>query len=314
MMMLSGADIEALMRPGDWLAAARAAMLVAAGSDGPIAPRAIVSVPPVEGLLAVMPGWLPDTPAYGAKIVSVSERPKRLGGQPHQGVIVLFDAGTGMPAAILDATAITERRTAWASALATDLLARGDARTLAVLGTGVQARAHIEALRHVRRFADVRVWGRSPDHATALAAHTGGRATLSVAEALAGADVVCTVTAARAPLFEDGAIEDGVHVNAVGASIPGYRELPTGFVARSDLWVDHPASAAAQADDLRAALGNDATRVLRPLGLLLGQARVRDGRATLFRSVGVVAQDLCAAAFCVERARAEGRGVELAFA
>lgn len=304
--LLDGDAIDALMRPEDWLLAARQALIASARGDDTIAPRQLTPIPPIKGVLATMPGWLADQAVYGIKVVSVSERPKAYGRQPHQGFVAIFDSETGLPLGLLDATRITERRTAWISAAAVDALAPPRLETLAVLGTGAQAAAHIGAFRHVRRFARLRIWGRDFGRAKALAKRHGGEAVKDIGAALAGADLVCTTTSARKPLFEPEMVADRALICSPGASVPGYRELPAALVARAELWVDHPASVAAQADDVREAFGTDCTNRLQPLGALLTGGERGVGRPTLFRSVGVIAQDLTAAALCLARASAEG--------
>ena len=303
---LSGDVIDALMRPEDWLAAARGAMIASARNDRTSAPRALLSVADGAALLAMMPGWLVDKPFYGLKVVSVSDLPRASDAEPHQGVVLVFDSRTGLPAALLDATRITLRRTAWCSALATDILAPPDARVLAILGTGAQALAHVAALRAVRPFSRVLIWGRDAQRAAKVAAAIDGQAVNTAEDAVRVADVICTVTAARSALFDVSALKPTAHINAVGASVPGFRELTDALVAAVPMWVDHPASVAAQADDVRGAFGDNCASRLWPLGGAIAGPR-GDGRGqTLYRAVGVVAQDLWAAAIAVDRASAAG--------
>ncbi len=308
---LSGADILRLMRPSDWLQAARDGLVAAAADPAGVEPRRLAPVTSSGGVLAAMLGSTAGSPWYGAKVVSVSDRPKALGEQPHQGAVLLFDGRTGGLRALADGAVVTQWRTAWASAAATDRLARPDARVLGVVGTGAQAVAHGRAAAHVRRFERISVWGRDAERAAA-AAREIAQATGVTAEVrrdlpplLAQSDVVCTTTAARQPLFEDGDLPAGVHVNAVGASTPGHCELPPALLLRSDVYVDHLASALAQADDLRAAWPEGP-----PVGRLrlIGDALAAEGRPprdesrpSIFRSVGVITQDLAAVARCLER-------------
>jgi ornithine cyclodeaminase/alanine dehydrogenase-like protein (mu-crystallin family) len=243
----------------------------------------------------------------------------------HQGLVTLFDGETGVPTAILDASAITAVRTAAVTAVATALLARHDARTLAVLGAGTQARAHLRALAHVRDFRQVRVYAPTRAHAEALVEQAGvARAEVGVAasaeEAVSGADVVVTATSAREPVLRHAWLKQGTHVNAVGASTPQARELDTATVAASALFCDSRQSLRHEAREYQLAISE---------GLIAGEEHVRgelgevlaglapgrrdDGELTLFRSLGLAVEDLAAAelAVAVARERAIGTEVEL---
>ena len=180
--------------------------------------RAVLPVAPHQGFFAVMPAY---AGALGAKLVTFY--PQNVGIHTHHAVIVLFKAETGEPLAMMDGRLITEMRTAAASAVATQWLARADASVLAILGSGVQAKSHLAALRHVRSFKEVRVW--SPRNAPAFAHRHGVKAVATGAEAVRGADVVVVATSATTPVLQGRWLSPGTHVNAVGATRPNWREL-----------------------------------------------------------------------------------------
>ncbi|MES3027268.1 MAG: ornithine cyclodeaminase family protein [Pseudomonadota bacterium] len=262
---------------------------------------------------AIMPAALSERGVFGAKLVSVFADGH--GRKAHEGLVVLFDADTGAPVCLADAAEITAIRTAAASAVATDALARADASVLAVLGIGKQAAAHIQAISKVRNLGEVRVWGRSPARAEAfatdMAAQTGlrVRAFASVGEATQGADIVCTVTAAVDPILTLASLAPGAHVNAVGSSGPGQAEIASDLVAASRFIVDHRQHVLAHGGEfLRAKaaglVGDD--HIAAELGEVLSGARL--GRTgpddiTLYKSLGHAAQDLAATAWLHQYAR-----------
>lgn len=258
----------------------------------------------------VMPGAL-DGAGFGAKLVSVFASAATTG-RSHQGVIVLFDRADGAPACIIDAGEVTAIRTACASAVATDALARSDATRLAILGTGEQAWHHALALRHVRPLSHVAVWGRDPGKARELADRISSELGIpthapgSVREATLGADIACTVTAASEPILHFDDVAAGCHVNAVGSSRAGPVEVDPLFVSRARFIPDHREGVLAQgAEFLRArALGlADDANVGPEIGLVLsGDApgRTDPREVTVYKSLGSIVQDLACAAWLRE--------------
>jgi thiomorpholine-carboxylate dehydrogenase len=243
---------------------------------------------PVEshGFFAVMPAY---TGALGAKLVTFF--PDNRDVPTHHALIVLFRPETGEPIAVLDGRLITEMRTAAASAVATDLLARRDASVLAILGSGVQARSHLEALQLVRPVREVRVW--SPRSARAFAERHGAIAAESAETAVRGADIVVVATSARTPVLHGAWLAPGAHVNAVGAVRPDWRELDDETLRRARLYVDSRAAAMQEAGDVIAAGAPFAE-----LGEVVAGTRPGRGseeEVTLFKSVGVAVEDLVAA-------------------
>ncbi|RYD91257.1 MAG: ornithine cyclodeaminase family protein, partial [Sphingomonadales bacterium] len=198
-------------------------------------------------MFGVMPGAV-DGSGFGAKLISIFPGAER----SHQGVIVMFDRATGAPAGVIDAGEVTAIRTACASAVATDVLARPDAHRLAILGTGEQAWQHAVAIRHVRPVSAVVIWGRASDKAQALAARIETELSLPVqiaaspAEAAAGSDIICTTTGAADPILFSRDIADGTHLNVVGSSRAGPVEIDNALVARSRFFPDHREGVLAQ--------------------------------------------------------------------
>lgn len=272
--------------------------------------RAILDLP--EGrMFGVMPGAMLDDGAFGAKLISVYPDNFAAGGPSHQGVVVMFDPETGAPAAVLEAGEITAIRTAAASAAATDALARADAGSLAILGYGEQARRHIEAIRHVRDIRRLTIWGRDPAKARALAEQSGGEAADSAEAAVAGADIICTVTAAAEPILSSAWVADGAHVNAVGSSRAGPAEIDNALVARARFFADHRDGVLAQGGEFlraRAAGLVDDSHLLGEIGeVMAGRIPGRAGPAdvTVYKSLGSIVQDLAAARHIVARLTAE---------
>jgi ornithine cyclodeaminase len=233
--------------------------------------------------------------------------------------VLLHDGETGVLQAMLNASAITEIRTAAVSAVATKLLARQGARRVAILGSGVQGRSHAVAMRAVVDDAELRVWSRTAAHAEALALESHAVASPTVEEALDGAEVVCTCTSSREPLVRQAWLAPGAHVNAVGSSTPGARELDADVVAEAALFVDRRESTLNESGDYLGAVretGIGPEHIRAELGeLLMGSAPGRrdDTELTVFKSLGLAVEDLAAAALCVERARERGIGTEVAF-
>jgi ornithine cyclodeaminase len=317
MRILTPHDIAAVADVAALIPAIAAAMRVVSAGGTTMPLRTAV---PLGGgnRLGVMPGALSDPPGYGAKLLSLFPGNPAQGRSSHAGLVLVFDPQTGLPRGCLDAALVTALRTAAASAVATDTLARPDAKNLAIIGTGEQAGVHLAAIRAVRPIARTVVWGRDATRTHAFATAHGIDAAVSLEEAVGAADIVCTTTAATAPFLTPQMLPPGVHVNAVGGSVPDMRELDAACVAALHLVTDYRPSLEAQAGEVieARALG------LIPPGLafaeigevLAGTAPGRRDAAerTLYRSLGVIAQDLAAAAFLLDRAAALGVGTVVA--
>jgi ornithine cyclodeaminase/alanine dehydrogenase-like protein (mu-crystallin family) len=270
------------------------AQALAALSSGQVVQpvRVVLPVAPHGGFFAVMPAY---AGALGAKLVTYY--PQNVGIHTHHAVIVLFNAETGVPLALVDGRLITEMRTAAASAVATQLLARAEASVLAILGSGVQAKSHLAALRHVRSFEVVRVW--SPRNASAFAERHGVKAVATVADAVRGADVVVVATSATSPVLQGQWLSPGTHVNAVGATRHAWRELDDDLVTTARVFVDSREAALRESGDVAAA-GSEVTEI----GAVVSGAdpgRRTPSEITLFKSVGVAVEDVTAAALVLQR-------------
>jgi ornithine cyclodeaminase len=268
--------------------------------------RSILDLP--EGrAFGSMLGAMLDDGVFGAKLVSVYPDNFAKGGPSHQGVVALFDGETGAPTAMLDAGEITAIRTAAASAAATDVLARPDAASLAILGYGEQAVRHVEAISCVRGIERLTIWGRDPGKAQDFAARFGGEAKASVAEAVAGADIICAVTAAPEPILFSEFVADGAHINAVGSSRAGPVEIDNDLVARARFFADHEDGVRAQgAEYLNAlaagAIGED--HLLGEIGEVMAgtlAGRTSDADVTIYKSLGSIVQDLASARHIVAK-------------
>ena len=273
----------------DALIAAMASALIdfsAGGVQQPV--RRLLKVEPHDGYFAVMPAASADT--VGAKLVTFYPSNAARGLPTHLAVILLFAPETGEALALLDGRLITEMRTAAVSAVATKVLAAPDARVLAILGSGVQARAHVEALRHVRDFPEIRVWGRTRAHAERFANEVGAKL-MSAADAVRGADVIVTATAASEPVLEGAWLKPGAHVNAIGWGGHTSRELDDAAMANVVV-VESREAAHDQCGDVILS----GAEIYAELGeILAGDKPARAEETTIFDSVGIAAEDMAAA-------------------
>lgn len=282
--------------------------------------RTMLWLPDRSGLLGLMPAYLGGPRALGLKVVSVIPGNHGSERDSHQGAVLLFDTDSGGLLAVIDASSITAIRTAAVSGLATRLLAREDAGDLALLGSGVQASAHLAAMRSVRTLRRVRVASNDPAQAREFAAHHESKQlriepVASVREAVLGADLICTATSSATPVLLGEWMADGAHVNAVGACFPAARELDTAAVLRARLYVDRRESALKEAGDFlipKQEGAIDDAHIVGEIGEILTgkvQARRTPTEVTLFKSLGIAIEDLAAAHHVHERARATGKGV-----
>jgi alanine dehydrogenase len=264
--------------------------------------RSLMWLPDKSGILGMMPGYAKNPDILGIKVITIFHANGALGLPSHQGVVILFDAKQGTPLLILDATEITAIRTAATSALATKLLARKDASHLAILGTGEQAERHIQAISLVRPIDRITIWGRNNDHAEALARKFKNTQIAPTAkEAVSNADIICTVTASREPILFGEWIPEGAHINAVGSCTPTTRELDTAAVLRSRLFTDRYESLFHEAGEFLIPKKEGfltETDTQAELGELLTgtkEGRKNAAEITLFKSLGIAAEDLFAA-------------------
>jgi ornithine cyclodeaminase/alanine dehydrogenase-like protein (mu-crystallin family) len=254
-----------------------------------------------------MPAYLASAPALGAKLVTVYHTNLERGLPSHLATIILMDPETGALSAILDGRYITEARTAAVSAVSVKKLARTDSSVLAILGSGVQARSHFEALAHVRRFEEVRAWSPTRANLEAFAKTTGARPMGSAEAAVRGADVIVLVTASDAPVFEDAWVKRGAHVISVGACRPHQKEMDPALVARSRLFVDSRAAAVKESGDVIAA---GEKHIVAELGEASAMRQSAD-EITVFKSLGLAVEDVVAAHLALERAKQQNRGTSI---
>lgn len=320
-LILGHDDVLKALPPGECADAMAAMLADHARGEAQMPLRSVVRFPGAEGFMGLMPAWRGGPkPIFALKSLCLMPGNPARGLDTHQGTVTLYDGEIGVPVAVLDASAVTEVRTAAVSAVATRVLAREDARVLAILGAGVQGRSHLEALLPVRGFEQVRVFAPSREHAEALAAAGDGRAVVtgSAEDAVRGADVVVTATTSREPVLRRAWLADGAHVNAVGASTPAARELDVETVAASALFCDSRESLRNEAGEFLLAVEQGAIageeHVRASLGEVLagvGPGRLDAGELTVFRSLGLAVEDLAAAEHAVDAARRLGIGTEV---
>ncbi|HUL71517.1 MAG TPA: ornithine cyclodeaminase family protein [Vicinamibacterales bacterium] len=282
--------------------------------------RSVLDIASEEAFFGVMPAALGTPPALGAKLVTVYPHNHARGLPSHLATIVLMDHATGALDAILDGRYITEARTAAVSAVSVKLLARRGASVLAIIGSGVQARSHLEAIRHVATLTDVRVW--SPDaahrehfaHEATVTSSLPVRATSDVRTAVRGADLVVLATSSREPVIASDDVAPGTHVCGVGACRPDQREMPTALISRARVYVDSRAAALKESGDLLLPIKEGAItdrHIVGELGELAAgkvPGRIAASGVTIFKSLGLAVEDVVAARLAVERARAAGLG------
>jgi ornithine cyclodeaminase len=319
-LVLNQEEVERLLDMEGCIEAMADALTALARGEVLVPLRFLIKPADDPSLMGLMPAHRAgESPLYSLKTVCVfPDNPKR-GLDAHQGTVTLFDGETGEVRALMNASAITAIRTAAVSAVATRLLAREDARELGVLGAGVQARSHLEALRLVRDFDHVRIYSPTVEHAALLAEEAGAEAVGSAEEAVRGADVVVAATSSSEPVLEREWLKQGAHVNSVGGRPPVMLELDTATIADSSFFVDRRESAEAEAGDYREALESGAIgsgHIKAEIGeVLIGAApgRTTPDELTVFRSLGLAVEDLAAAEYVVRRARETGAGTEVAF-
>lgn len=250
--------------------------------------RSVITVDPPGGFFGMMPALTPE--GLGLKIVTFYPKNVERGLPTHMATVALVDPGTGTPLAVMDGRLITEMRTAAVSAVATNLLASPDAKILAILGSGVQAHSHAEALRLIRRFQEIRVFSPTPEHAERFAKEIGAKA-MSAEEAVSGADVVVTATNSKTPVLKGSWLKSGCHVNVIGASRPDWRETDDEAMANV-IFVDSREGALKESGDVILS----GAKIYAELGeALTGKVPVRADETTIFKSLGMAVEDIAAA-------------------
>jgi ornithine cyclodeaminase/alanine dehydrogenase-like protein (mu-crystallin family) len=335
LLVLSASDVRAALSYADCADAVREGLLALATGRAQMPLRTVIRPAGAAGLMALMPSYLSGTAGdssaggdasatYGLKAICITPSNPAAGLDTHLGVVLLSSGETGEPVALLNASAVTEIRTAAVSVIATDLLARPDAAELAVIGTGVQARAHILALDGARALTAIRVAGRDPARTAEFAASLAGRtrapvhARDSVRDAVDGASIVVTATSSAEPVIERNWLAPGTHINAVGACLPGMRELDTATMEAAALFADRRDSMLTESGDYllaaaEGAVGPDQIRA--ELGELLAHTatgRRSANEITVFESLGLAVEDLAAASrACAVAVRTRGTPAQI---
>ena len=259
--------------------------------------RQVIPVDPPGGFYGIMPALTPD--GLGQKIVTFYPPNADKGIPTHMALIVLNDPQTGGPLAVMDGRLITEMRTAAVSAAATKLLAPKNSKVLAILGSGVQARSHFEALRLVRNFEDVRVWSQTKSNADEFSREIGARVT-SAEDAVRGADVIVTVTSSKTPVMRGAWLKRGCHVNAIGACRPDWRELDDDAMRNNVVFVDSREAAMKESGDVILS----GARIHAELGeAFAGKVDNRADETTIFKSLGMAVEDIAAALLVYRKAK-----------
>jgi ornithine cyclodeaminase len=327
MLILNHDDVHNALSPEECATAVREVLVAQVRGETYMPLRTVVSPPGAAGLMGLMPTWRQGgtarPPVFSLKVVCLMPANPERGLDAHQGLVALFDGESGIAEAILDTSAITAIRTAAVTALATDALARPEARVLAILGAGVQARSHLRAMLGGRPYEQVRLYAPTREHVEAVIEAIDDHGVETVAcdsaeEAVREADVIVTVTNSRRPVLERSWLAPGAHLNAVGASQPSALEIDAQTFADATVFADSRESVLGEAGEYRAALSEGLITGEEHLRAELGEvlAGVEPGRRnpeelTLFRSLGLAIEDLAAARCAVREARRLGIGQEV---
>lgn len=319
LLVINAEEVKALLPMADGILCMERSMIAASNGKVAIPPRLIMPLIDKSGYFGLMPGSCATPDVYGAKVVSLHPGNPSRGLPAIQGFVTLFDHQTGAPIAIIEGAELTAIRTAAASGMATKWLAREGARSHGILGTGVQAGVHIEAVQAVRNIQEIVVWGRSSEKAVALAKAESERTGLNIRatenpEEAAACDIVSTVTSATEPILLGEWIAPGTHLNLVGAHAPTAREVDADTVAGAQIYVDLMESAMNEAGDLLLAIEEGAiteAAIVGEIGKVVSgdlPGRASDDQITIYKSLGVTAQDLFAAHHVLQNALEKGHG------
>jgi ornithine cyclodeaminase/alanine dehydrogenase-like protein (mu-crystallin family) len=323
--ILRGAEVRKLLPMAQCIDLMQRTMIAVSEGRVVLPLRSILIMPGDRGKMGMMSGYLADPECFGVKLVSLIPGNKPPQYSSHLGMVLLFEAEHGRPVALLDAAEITAIRTAAASGLATRLLSRPDAGDLAILGAGEQARSHLEAMLSVRALRRIRVWARDPGKAQLFAQEQGAKhriaveSSATVRAAVAGSDIICTTTKALEPILLGEWLTPGVHVNVVGSSIAAAAEIDTPAVVQARFFVDCRNSTVHEGGEYLRALTSGAItpdHILGEIGEVANGSKT--GRSsplevTLYKSLGIAPQDLAAAYYVLQQARASGAGQVIDF-
>ncbi len=321
--LLTEQHVHSLLPLSDLIPAMESALAKFSSGDVLQPVRSVLTVGPTQAYYGLMPAFIPSPASMGAKIVTVFSENHKKGLPSHLATILLFDPDSGSLIAMMDGRYITEARTAAVSAVSARFLANADASTLALIGSGVQARSHLEALQHVRQIKDIRVWSpRQQSRDQFVDEMTPGvpvpiRACATAEAAVAGADLIVLATSSKTPVVEAHWVAGGAHVMCVGACRPDQREMAPALVKRGRLYVDSRAAALVESGDVVMNIAEglfDKTHVRGEIGeLVLGRVpgRGSESEVTIFKSLGMAVEDVVAADLVFRRALETGAGTEL---
>lgn len=318
--LLTEADVRAVLTLDDLIETMSSALASFSGGQVEQPVRPTISVDGNRAFFATMPAFAKQPAALGAKLVTVFENNHAKGLPSHLASIVLLDPETGALLALLDGRYITEARTAAVSAVSSRLLARRRSQSLAVIGTGVQARSHLEALSRVHALRQVTVWSPNASHRAQFAAASSGYPVTAVdhaGEAVVGADIIVLVTSSATPVLENGWVKPGAHVISVGACRPDQREMDPLLTARARFFVDSRAAAVVESGDIVMGMREgrfDAGHIAGELGEVAAgtlPGRRNDSEITIFKSLGMAVEDVTAADLAYRRALERNLGTEL---
>ena len=323
MKIITEAMVETHLTMKDCIAAMRGAMLSVSRDETTLPIRQYMPIPNTQGKMALMPGTITSPDVYGIKLVCkyIREPDSRYG--THVGMVLVFDSETGLPLAMVEGSSLTAIRTAAASALATDILANPDCETLAILGCGEQARRHVHAMLAVRSPQNIFVWGRNQTRAEAFAqrmsAETGRliSAKKSAGDTVSNADLICTTTSSKSPILHGNWVKSGTHLNLVGAAIASSREVDDALVLKSRYFTDYRPAAMAAAGELLDAIKNNVVtegHIIGEIGEVIEasiKGRTSSQDITVYKSLGVAAQDLAAAHWLYDKSLKLDFGTEI---
>ncbi len=323
--ILRSADVHALLPMAECIDLMHRTMRAVSEGRVVLPLRSVMVMPGDLGMLGNMPGYLAEPECFGVKLVSLIPRNKPPQYSSHLGLVLLFEVEHGQPVALLDAAEITAIRTAAVSGLATRLLARPDASSLAILGAGEQASSHLAAMLTVRKLKQIRIWARDRDKAAAFARSEGAKHGIAieiadtVKDAVTQADIICTVTKAREPILLGEWIEPGTHLNVVGSSVATTAEIDTPAVVKSRFFVDYRSSTITEGGEYLRALRAGAItpeHILAEIGEVANGSkpgRTSPSEVTLYKSLGIAPEDLASAHYVLQKARERGIGQVIDF-
>lgn len=323
MRIIAQSDVERLLPVARCVDVMRHAMIATSNGNVTLPIRQFMPISGAPGKLALMPGTLGDPACFGIKLVCKYDRPHDDPLGTHVGMVLLFDTAKGVPLAMIEGSSLTAIRTSAASALATQIMAREDASRLAIIGNGEQAARHVDAMMAVRPIRQIDVWGRDRTRAQAFATATEARTGIPVTahgsakRAVAKADVICTTTAAKEPVLFGADLQEGQHINLVGAAIPTSAEVDSEAVRRARYVVDYRPAAMAAAGELLNAIESgviSADHITGEIGEIAAgscEGRASPDEITMYKSLGVAAQDLASAHAIWSLAEAQKAGTEV---